>query len=119
MAIKHRHDLLYFESEGAGTSLNVPPLQGNGYNFSPHMKQHLLLLLASAVSQQSALILDVLKHMAWLLLFFFSPYSINKYTSFFRSSQNNRLFLTLLPPECNRQIKILEEQDVMLSRITL
>lgn len=68
MTIKHRHDLLYFESEGAGTSLNVPPLQGNGYDFSPHMKQHILLLLALAVSQQSALILDVLKHMAWLLL---------------------------------------------------
>lgn len=69
MTIKHRHDHLYFESEGAGTSLNVPPLQGNGYDFSPHMKQHILLLLALAVSQQSALILDVLKHMAWLLLF--------------------------------------------------
>lgn len=69
MTIKHRHDLLYFESEGAGTSLNVPPFQGNGYDFSPHMKQHILLLLALPVSQQSALILDVLKHMAWLLLF--------------------------------------------------
>lgn len=78
------------------------------------MKQHILLLLALAVSHESALILDVLKHMAWLLLFS-SPYSINKYTSFFGSSQNNRLFLTLLPPECNCQIKILEEQNVMLS----
>lgn len=71
MTIKHRHDLLYFESEGAGTSLNVPPLQGNGYDFSPltsHLTSHILLLLALAVSQQSALILDVLKHMAWLLL---------------------------------------------------